>query len=224
VKKRSARTKVTAGKVGEAVRTRLKREQVTSAVLSSDSMEWYTPAPFVEAAREVLGAIDLDPASCELANRTVRADRYFAASDDGLAHAWSGRVFLNPPYGAQAPRFVARLVDQHARGVTTAAIALLNAHGTDTSWFQPLFDHTLCFTRGRVEFYSPTERASAPTFGAVFAYLGPDDERFARVFSRFGAVLVRHRDSGSDVLPLATPGEEALLARNLNLFDGEAAS
>jgi hypothetical protein len=37
-------------------------------------------------------------------------------------------------------------------------------------------------------------------------------------------VLVRHRDSGSDVLPLATPGEEALLARNLNLFDGEAAS
>lgn len=41
---------------------------------SSQSNEWFTPARYVEAAREVLGSIDLDPASCEAGNRIVQAE------------------------------------------------------------------------------------------------------------------------------------------------------
>lgn len=66
---------------------------------SSNSNEWYTPPRYVEAAREVLGAIDLDPASCETGNRIVRAKAYFAEARNGLVQRWYGRVFLNPPYG-----------------------------------------------------------------------------------------------------------------------------
>ena len=62
------------------------------------NQEWYTPSEYVEAARRVMGEIDLDPASSELAQETVRASSYYTKDDDGLVSEWSGRVWLNPPY------------------------------------------------------------------------------------------------------------------------------
>lgn len=56
----------------------------TAALLSSVSNEWYTPVLYVEAARRVMGSIDLDPASCPFANETVRASHYFTTDDNGL--------------------------------------------------------------------------------------------------------------------------------------------
>lgn len=67
---------------------------------SSESAEWYTPAAIVDAAREVMVGIDLDPASCLEANATVRAERIYTLADDGLSKPWVARtVWLNPPYG-----------------------------------------------------------------------------------------------------------------------------
>ena len=66
---------------------------------SSASNEHHTPHDVLVLVREVLGRIDLDPASCATANRAVRAARFFAKADNGLAQPWSGLVFLNPPGG-----------------------------------------------------------------------------------------------------------------------------
>ena len=78
---------------------------------SSDSVEHYTPASVVEAARATLGGFDLDPFSCDEANQTVRARSYFDGVDsvvgttrfprrgNGWIRPWHGRVFINPPGG-----------------------------------------------------------------------------------------------------------------------------
>jgi ParB family chromosome partitioning protein len=52
---------------------------------SKTTDERYSPPWIVEGARTVMGSIDLDPASCELANTTVKANRYYSRNVDGLA-------------------------------------------------------------------------------------------------------------------------------------------
>jgi hypothetical protein len=61
-------------------------------------VEWYTPPDYIELARKVMGAIDLDPASSDKAQVCVQAKSYFTVADDGLTKEWKGAVWLNPPY------------------------------------------------------------------------------------------------------------------------------
>lgn len=123
-------------------------------IVASNENEWYTPEKYIEAARTVLGTIDLDPASSKLANKTVKAKKFYTADDDGLHQPWKGRLWLNPPYGRLAGEFVGRLVLEHEAGEVAAAILLVNAHCTDTDWFQPLWAYHLCFTDHRIDFNS----------------------------------------------------------------------
>jgi hypothetical protein len=158
-------------------------------IVSSESNEWYTPAKYIQAAREVMGGIDLDPASCKAANKVVEAKRFYDKQADGLNQPWSGRVWLNPPYGGIAAEFVARLVAEYEAGNITAGIALVNAHCTDTNWFQLLWSHALCFTDHRIDFTSTDAKDSTSTHGSVFAYLGKKPESFAERFREWGAIV-----------------------------------
>lgn len=65
----------------------------------SGDVEFYTPPFIIESARKVMGGIDLDPASNEIANKTVRAEKIFTKEDNGLAQEWAGRVWMNHPFG-----------------------------------------------------------------------------------------------------------------------------
>ena len=161
-------------------------------VASGGSQDWYTPPEYVEAARTVLGGIDLDPASSAEANRTVRAARYLTEADDGLTRDWRGRVWMNPPYAA-AGRFVAKLAGHLADGTVPAAIVLVSLHTMSASWFEPLYGGVLCISRGRLPFTRIDGYTGAPTFGSVFAYFGPAGRRFAGTFSPFGHILTETR-------------------------------
>ena len=101
-------------------------------ILASNENEWYTPAKYIEAARQVLGAIDLDPASCKRANKTVKAKRIYTAKDDSLHQPWTGRVWLNPPYGRLAGEFIQRLVLEYEGAVADTWFTVVDAEEPTT--------------------------------------------------------------------------------------------
>lgn len=162
----------------------------------SKSTEWYTPQEYIEAAREMMGAIDLDPASCELANRTVQARCYYTKEEDGLKQEWFGRVFSNPPYGwtedSESSQAVwsARMIEAWEAGDILEGILLVNA-ATAQRWFAPLWKYPICFTDHRIRFVAPDGDKDQPPHGSVFVYFGHEAEKFAQVFSRFGVVVTQ---------------------------------
>lgn len=187
---------------------------------SNKSNEWYTPAKYIEAAREVMGSIDLDPASCALANETVRATRYYTKEDNGLAQPWYGNVWLNPPFGTTmqqsgpawqgqsvASLFMDRLIQEYQRGNVPQAMLLAKADPKQ-NWFHRLWAYPICFAYDRVYFNRPHGDPCRHQFGTCFVYLGPHEQRFIDIFSRFGTIA--RRVSPAPV-PLATQLElEAL--------------
>jgi ParB family chromosome partitioning protein len=151
--------------------------------------EWYTPSKYIEAARTVMGSIDLDPASCELAQETVQASQYFTIDENGLTKEWRGNVWLNPPYSKESVGlFAAKLVEETAN--LSQAIVLVN-NATDTQWFHEIASvaTAICFVRGRIKFNDKNGKpANTPVQGQVCIYVGGNAEKFCLVFSSFGIV------------------------------------
>jgi ParB family chromosome partitioning protein len=158
---------------------------------NSGNNEWHTPSVYVEAARRVLGAIDLDPASNDAANETVQAETYYTAEDDGLLQDWAGTVFMNPPYSDKlVGKFVDKLVYHFVAGDVQSAVVLVN-NATETAWFQTLAGHAraICFPSRRIRFAGPNEKSQTGLQGQAFVYIGNDPHAFVEEFGGFGFLV-----------------------------------
>ena len=158
---------------------------------NSGEVEWYTPSYIVEAAHAVLGAIDCDPASSDIANKTIKAAQYYTVDNNGLTQQWGKRVWMNPPYSQPlVVEFCKAFLDRLESGEITAGCVLVN-NATETAWFQGLADAAvaICLLRGRVKFLDTSGKAiGAPLQGQIVLYYGSDRAAFSKAFAELGSV------------------------------------
>lgn len=112
---------------------------------SGASVSWLSPPEIVQA----LGSFDMDPCCPpEMPWRTASMMIHWPC--DGLYSChWFGRVWLNPPYGAEGWEWVAKLA-QHGNG-----IAILFARTETKGFFETVWEcaNGLLFIRNRLHFH-----------------------------------------------------------------------
>jgi hypothetical protein len=144
--------------------------------------DWLTPQWILTA----LGPFDLDP--CAPVTRPWdTAKQHYTIEDDGLTQPWRGRVWLNPPYGPDTKRWLARLA-AHGNG-----IALTFAR-TETEMF---FDHVwsradaVFFFQGRLHFCYPDGTRSPGNAGgpSVLIAYGASNARALRHLEDRGKLI-----------------------------------
>ena len=153
-----------------------------NAMHSADTVEHYTPPHIVEAARATLGSIDLDPASCELANRTVRAGMFFSKERNGLERLWGNdglptRVFCNPPGGKDRNESIQKMWWRHgAREWASGRVDALVWIAFKLDFLQVTqvgaapsdvltLDGAVCYPSERIAYYTPATEPQLPGIG-----------------------------------------------------------
>jgi ParB family chromosome partitioning protein len=157
--------------------------------------DFYTNEIIIDAARTLMGGIDLDPASHAIANRVVRATRFFTVSDDGLLQRWSGRVWLNPPFSHWDEWVVKVLSEWRAGGIQEMCV--LSAMRTLTArYFAPLLGECdgVCIIHGRIKFWGGVA-GDSPDDGHAIFYFGSRRAEFRESFSQLGTVFNSSRES-----------------------------
>lgn len=111
---------------------------------AAKSIEWYTP-PWIFNAIGLTW--DYDVCAPEGGVPWIPAARHYHKGQDGLAAPWHGRVWCNPPYGKETPKWLARMA-AHNEGM-----ALVFAR-TDCAWFHDYVTTAaaILFLKGRVRF------------------------------------------------------------------------
>jgi hypothetical protein len=164
----------------------------SSGLMSSDSVEWYTPPHVRDAVVQALGGlVDLDP--CADPGRTFPATEHYTVQENGLGQRWCGRVYMNPPYGKTSGEdgkndilwWTTKLRDELTNGWTIEAVALLPAR-PDTRWWHELAAPHGCFIRGRLRFSGYEQPAPFPS---VAVYFGPHPGRFRAAFRPLGQLF-----------------------------------
>lgn len=119
--------------------------------------EWLTPPEILAK----LGRLDLDPCS-PIVRPWNTASNHYTREDDGLTSPWFGRVWLNPPFGRDAIKWM-RLMVKHGNG-----IALIPARTETAMFYETVWDvaTAVCFIKSRPHFHYVDGRKAPANSGA----------------------------------------------------------
>jgi hypothetical protein len=124
--------------------------------------EWLTPPEIVKA----LGEFDLDPCS-PVVRPWDTAAKHFNVHDDGLTQDWTGRVWLNPPFGREAVKWLRKMAE-HGNGV-----ALIPARTETAMFYECVWNvaQAVCFMKGRPHFHCVDGKRAAANSGAPICFV-----------------------------------------------------
>lgn len=135
-----------------------------SVHFSSNSDLWETPADLFQRLDEGFH-FTLDV--CALpANAKVR--RFFTPAVDGLSQRWTGRCWMNPPYGRAIRLWMKKAWEESQRERGATVVCLVPAR-TDTAWWHEYAKRgEVRFLRGRLKFSNSAHSAPFPSAIVIF--------------------------------------------------------
>jgi len=131
----------------------------------SENQAWGTPRSFMAFLEERFNfSPTLDAAATV---RNTKAPRFYNPTQDGLKHPWNGKVWLNPPFGRELPRWLEKCAEEIKTNDRCEVIYCLIPARTDTRWFHDIVmpnAYLAYLIKGRFNFVAPgtAEGANAP--------------------------------------------------------------
>ncbi|MCH8987934.1 MAG: adenine methyltransferase [Chloroflexi bacterium] len=119
------------------------------------SCEWATPKAVYDQLEAEFGPFDLDP-----------CPKGYEGLWSGLTAEWTGRVFMNPPYGREIGKWLKKAYESSLKGAL--AVCLIPSR-TDTRWWhQYVMKGHVRFIEGRLCFNDDGKPAPFPSAVVVF--------------------------------------------------------
>lgn len=141
----------------------------TALHFSSEKHDWTTPVWLFNRLNESFD-FGLDAAA---SSENHLCPKFFTLEDDSLAQDWSGfgPVFVNPPYGREGAKFIAKASEEAKKGVTT--VMLIPSRTDTVAWHSHIFNNDIPvdikFLKGRLKFGGgPDNPAPFPSALIVF--------------------------------------------------------
>lgn len=172
---------------------------------SSRTDRWFTPLDIILRVRDVLGRIDVDPATEPLANARIGAT--YAISKDGELPEtpWlrdPGTVYCNPPGGKLGNRsmtglFWQRMMQERDSGLLTHGVFMCFSiealQHTQRLGCPSVGEFPCCIPKSRIAFdRSDGTRGKAPSHSNLIAYVPGTvnaKSRFVDAFQHLGIII-----------------------------------
>ena len=123
--------------------------QTLKTMFSSVRIDYPTPDDVYKQLNDEFD-FTLDPCA-NLENAKCR--NFYTAEQDGLSKKWTGKVYMNPPYGRDIGRWIAKAYRSVTQKECELVVALIPSR-TDTRWWHDyvMKADEIRFVKGRIKF------------------------------------------------------------------------
>jgi site-specific DNA-methyltransferase (adenine-specific) len=138
---------------------------ITKGMMSSNTDDWATPQKLFDELNKEF-KFTLDPCATK---ENTKCKKFYTQEDNGLSKDWTGRVFMNPPYGRVIGEWVKKAYESVRGGSAEIVVCLLPAR-TDTKYFHDYIygKSEIRFIKGRLKFNDGSSPAPFPSMICIF--------------------------------------------------------